>query len=257
MTRYIGLFSGKGGVAKTTSTINLGMAMNELGKDVAIIDANFTTPNIGLYLGLKPKITIHDIIKNKHHAIEAIQRHKSGLKIIPGSISLKEIRDVKSENFKHNLADLRNTVEYALIDTSASLTKQNLDVLDAVDEVVIVTTPELPAVTDALKTIKLAEEYGKNIAGVIVCKSKNDDLEMSVKNIEAMLDYPVISVIPYDESVREALKEKESIILTHPDSEASLAYKRLAEQLTGTRYEEEVNEEGLFSKLFRALGLKS
>lgn len=115
------------------------------------------------------------------------------------------------------------------------------------------TNPELPAMTDALKTIRVAEEYGKNITGIIVTRSKKDAYDISLKNIEAMLEKPIIAVIPEDQCIRKSLASKNSIIFTHPSSPASKSYLQLAALLSGQQGSEDVKLNWIdkFFKIFK------
>ena len=89
MTRLILITSGKGGVGKTTLTSNLSAALTDFGEDVIAMDANLTTPNLGLHTGmhLAPN-TLHDVLKGKKELKKAIYPHPYGYKIIPASMSL-------------------------------------------------------------------------------------------------------------------------------------------------------------------------
>ena len=76
MTRIIAVVSGKGGVGKTTMVANIGVALAKMGKNVIILDANLTTPSLGLHLGvpLYP-ITIHDVLKDQKNISDEIARN--------------------------------------------------------------------------------------------------------------------------------------------------------------------------------------
>ncbi|MEW6062750.1 MAG: cell division ATPase MinD [Nanoarchaeota archaeon] len=254
MTQFLGVLSGKGGVGKTTSTINIAAAINNFGKNVAAIDANLTTPNIGLHLGVPVvPVTIHDALKGKAHISEAIYMHPSGMKVIPGSISIDDLKKVEPDNIGQIFSDIKE-IDLCVVDSPAGLGNNTLAVLNAVDDVLVVTNPELPSVTDSLKSIKLAEKFGKNVIGVVVTRM-SDKTDMSIKNIETMLDKKVIGVIPEDKSVRHALIKKDAVVHTHPKSKAAIAYKRLAAELIGRPYKEQPKEEPFFYRLFKSLGL--
>ncbi|MBI2673641.1 P-loop NTPase [Candidatus Woesearchaeota archaeon] len=254
MTKYIAILSGKGGAGKSTSSINLGTALNYFGKDVTIVDANLTTPNIGIYLGVPVvPINIHHVLQGKNHISEAVYLHTSGTKIVPGSISLKDLKTTNPLNLKRVLRGLYGTTDIVLIDSAAGLGRDTLLAVDACDSSIIVTNPELPAITDALKTIKVVEEMGKKVLGVILTRTKENNFDLSIKNIESILGKPVISRIPEDKAVREALIRKDPVVLTHPDSLASIEYKRLAALLLGRKYQPEQKKEetkGFFERLF-------
>jgi septum site-determining protein MinD len=89
MTRFISIISGKGGVAKTTTSINLGAALSYFGKDVIVVDANLTTPNIGVHLGVPVvPVHLHHALQGKHNIRDAVYMHPGGTKFVPASIAL-------------------------------------------------------------------------------------------------------------------------------------------------------------------------
>src|SRR3989344_3526732 len=156
MTRYVGILSGKGGVAKTTTALNLGAAFTYFGRDAIVVDGNLTTPNLGLHLGAPVvPINLHHVLKGKNSINEAVYTHDSGLKIIPAGLSVSDLQGVNPDKLKNVLAGLDGLADLVIVDGSAGLGREALAVLQAVQDVIIVTNPELPAVTDALKMIKV------------------------------------------------------------------------------------------------------
>jgi septum site-determining protein MinD len=257
MTHYIGILSGKGGVGKTSSSINLGAALNFFGKDVTIVDANLSTPNIGLYLGAPVvPINLHHALNGKHHITEAVYLHPAGIKIVPAGISVDELMGVNPDKLNKVIKGLENTTDIVIVDGAAGLGREANATFESADKILIVTNPEIPAITDALKTIKIAEEFGKEVVGVILCRTKPNNLDVSLKNIETILEKPVIGIIPEDKSVREALVKKDSVVYTHPNSKASIGYKKLAANLIGERYKPEDIKENFMLKVLRVLRLK-
>src|SRR3989338_8232232 len=101
MKRVIVITSGKGGVGKTTTAINLGAAINHFGRDVLIVDGNLTTPNIGVHFGSpEVPVNLNHVLSGKAEAFEAVYEHDSGVKIIPSSLSIKELKKIKPEKLK-------------------------------------------------------------------------------------------------------------------------------------------------------------
>jgi len=254
MTQFLGILSGKGGVGKTTSTINIAAALNQFGKNVVAVDANLTTPNIGLHLGVPiVPVTIHDALRGKNHISEAIYMHSSGMKVIPGSISINDLKNADPDNIEQVFNDIKN-IDLCIVDSPAGLGNNTIAVLNAIDDVIVVTNPELPSVTDSLKSIKLAEKFGKNVIGVVVTRV-SDKTDMSIKNIETMLDKKVIGIIPEDKNVRYSMIKKDAVVHLYPKTKAAVAYKKLASALIGKPYKELPREETFFFRLFKSLGL--
>ena len=100
MAKIYTIISGKGGVGKTTSAVNLGISLSQLGEDVIIVDGNLTTPNIGIHLGAPiVPITLNHVLNNQASLEDAIYEHESGTKIIPASLSLKESERINYKRF--------------------------------------------------------------------------------------------------------------------------------------------------------------
>src|SRR3989344_437446 len=101
MAKIITIASGKGGVGKTTTAINLAAALNSFGKDVIIVDANLTTPNVGLHFGAPiVPISLNHVLSGKAKVIDALYEHKSGTKIMPSSLSVKELKNLNHGRLK-------------------------------------------------------------------------------------------------------------------------------------------------------------
>jgi len=240
MTKFIVIASGKGGTGKTTAAINIGTALSDFGRDVIVVDANITTPNVGLYLGMhSTQLTLYDALKGKKHIKEVVYSHPSGLKIIPAHISLEKSKKVKKEKLVDVIMELAGSTDIVIIDTATGLGKELKDFFTASDEVLIVTTAELPAITDALKTIKLAEEHDATVIGVVLNRYDDKDIDMTVENIEKMLGKQVLAIIPEDKNVKKSIKLKHPVIYAYPMSPSSVSFKKLAAKLIGQKYETE------------------
>jgi len=238
MKKVIVITSGKGGVGKTTTAINLGAALNYFGEDVLIVDANLSTPNIGVNLG-SPEVPIHlnHVISGKADIFEAIYEHESGMKVMPSSLSIKELNKINTEKIKSLKRDFKEIADYVIVDSAAGLGKEARDVIDMADELIIVTNPEMAAITDALKAIKVAESMKKSILGVIVSRVRKDQIELQPSIVKEILETPVIGMIPEDISVKKSLNFKDAVVHTHPKSKAARAYKEIAAKIVGVEYD--------------------
>ncbi len=255
MTKVYAIISGKGGVGKTTTSINLGSCLNKLGEDVIIVDANLTTPNVGIYLGAPiVPITLNHVLTGQARLEDAIYEHDSGTKIIPASLSLKETEKINYKKLSDSMRKLKKITSFVIIDSAAGLGEEARAAIAASDEVIIVTNPEMAAVTDALKTMKLAEEMNKPVKGVIITRYRGDLIEMSIPNIQDMLETKILGIIPEDDSIRESQSMKNPVIYTHPNSRATQTYLDLTRRILGKKVEEE--KKGFFTKLLKSLGFK-
>ena len=229
--KTIAIVSGKGGVGKTTSAINLSAYLTSLGYNVLLVDANVNTPDVGLSLGAPVvPISLQHVLSGKNNAEDAIYTHHSGIKVMPSSLSISS--DIK--NLGKVIGKLKN-FDFVIIDSAAGLGDDVISAIKASDECLVVTNPELPALAGALKTINAAEQLKKSILGVLVTrKAKN---QLSLKNVRAMLGYPIIGVIPEDDKVKESQLDKDTLV-RFPRSNASKGYKKLALNITGARLED-------------------
>ncbi|MDD5418169.1 MAG: cell division ATPase MinD [Candidatus Nanoarchaeia archaeon] len=257
MTRIIAVASGKGGVGKTTLTINLASALQQFGKDVIIVDGNTINPNISLHLGLHGIDTnIQDVLSGEKKINESVYIHtSSGLKILPAGISIKEMEKKKHYKLSSVLNQLIGATDIVLVDASAGLGKDTLETIDAGDELIVITNPDIPSVTDALKTVELAKKRGIKTTGAIVNRSTNSKYEMSSSNIEEFLGVPVLGVIPEEaHHIKRSLKLNYPMVLLNPDANASIAIKGVAAKLIGKRYDIIQEERNFFNKLRDFLG---
>ncbi|MBT7102587.1 AAA family ATPase [archaeon] len=249
MARIIVINSGKGGVGKTTTAINLGASLNKLDKEVIIVDANLNTPNVGLQLGAPiVPVTLNHVLKGKANVEDAIYEHASGTKIVPSSLSVKELTKFNTKKIPGIAKELSGLCDYVIIDSAAGFGEEVMAVLEAADEIIIVTNPEMPAVTDALKAVKVARQMGKEINGVVVTRHRSANYEMPLSAIKSMLEAQIIGVVPEDKAVKEALNLRDAVAHTHPRSKVSKKYYEIACKVDGRKVEE---RKGFLTRLFR------
>lgn len=258
MGKIYTIISGKGGVGKTTTAINLAASINYLGENVIIIDANLTTPNVGIHLGAPiVPITLNHVLNNQTKFEEAIYQHESGTKVMPASLSLRETEKINYNKLPELTKKIKKIADYIFIDSAAGLGEEAKAAIDSCDEIIIVTNPEMSAVTDALKTIKLSEERGKNIVGVILTRYRGKSYEMSIQNIRDMLEIPILGIIPEDEAIRESQAIKNAVIHTHPRSKAARNYFNISKKLLGEKFDSiNPNKMSIIERFLKSIGLK-
>ncbi len=233
MRKIIGVLSGKGGTGKTTTVVNLGLAMHKLGENVVIVDGDLRNPNIGIHLGsIESYMTLHDILDREISLLEALHIHETGLRFIPAHLSLNYL-NTDASKLKNILKHFDCTV---LLDAPSGLDKGALAVLEAADESLIVTTPHLPDLTGCLKTIELARNMDVLIKGIVLNNICGHKHEISKKEIEAVSNTEVIHSIPCDKNIAMSIAAKMPVVERLPFSPASIAFFELASKLTGREY---------------------
>ncbi|NOX71393.1 MAG: P-loop NTPase [Candidatus Micrarchaeota archaeon] len=237
MGRIIAVASGKGGVGKTTLVSNLSAALARYGQNVIAVDGNLTTSNLGLHLGVSLyPVTIHDILEGVADVNDALLYHEHGFRIIPADISIREVKRSRNKAVESMLYKLSGIADFVLIDTAAGLGKETVQFLRAADEVLTVTNPNLPAVTDALKLNTLATKHETTPIGVVLNRIMNHPSEMASEEVEDFLGIPVIGKVPEDKAVHKSIAAKTPVVVHSPKSLAAQHFRAIAAQLIGEEY---------------------
>lgn len=239
MSQVIGVLSGKGGVGKTSVVANLGAALaDEFDKNVIILDTNLNTSHLGLHLGLYEDlpVTLREVVKKNMPISYAIYVHPTtGIRLIPASLSGDGV-NLTTGKLKAIAKRLKQDYEMIVMDCPPGLGKEVVTSISALDSALIVTTPDFPAVADALKTVNLLERMGKNITGIVVNKRRGEKFELTVKEIESTCGVKVIAIVPEDSHVPEGIAAGIPAVLNSPYSPAGVAFKQLAAKLIGQEY---------------------
>lgn len=254
MVRIIGIISGKGGVGKSVATVNLGVVLaSKFNKKVAIIDCNFTTPHLGLYLGLYSfPVTLNNVLRGEANIENSVYPHISGLKIVPSSLELKDIQNVNVENLRALLNSFQN-YDILLLDSAPGLGKEALITLQSSDEIIFVTTPHLPSVVDVLKCKQLSEKLNIKSLGVVLNRIKNQKYEIKGSEISRVTNLPVIAEINEDENVLKSANSKNPVVIAYPNSSVSKSFYKFASYITGENYTVPLS---LFDKILRIFNFK-
>lgn len=249
MTRLICVASGKGGVGKTTLVSNLAAAITKLDKKVMVIDGNVTTPNIGFHLDMPlAQVTLHDVMRGRARIRDAVYRHEAGFYVLPAGISFDEMKGVDPATLSEVVANLDGTMDMIILDSAAGLGREAQSAMDATNEIILVTNPDLPSVADALKTMKIARNKGKEITGVILNRVRNNVYEMTRQEVEDMLSAPVAAEIPEDPSIPASIALRRPVVHTSPKSLAAEEITKLAHSLIGLQYQK--RNPGIISRVF-------
>lgn len=237
MVRVIAIGSGKGGVGKTTTAANLAAALAKFGKAVVVIDANMTTSNFGLHVGAPlNKASVQDVIKGRARVRDAIWEHPAGFEVISADVGISNIMSPRENQILDVSNKLLRRADFIIIDCAAGLSSEAIASVKAADELIVVTNPELPALTDALKLVHLAAKYGTAVIGVVVNKVTGKKHEWAREEIEKFLGVSVIGVVREDVAVKKAIALKQPVVVYSPGSIAARQFKEIAANLIGLEY---------------------
>ncbi|MFT4343237.1 MAG: MinD/ParA family ATP-binding protein [Candidatus Woesearchaeota archaeon] len=257
--RKIVITSGKGGVGKSVVAVNLGLALNHYGRQVILVDGSFAFPHIGLMLGKSNfEETILSAIEGKKSMKDIVYKHQTGLRIIPGNISLEHLHKKDIKKFTTLIDDLKEYCEVALIDTTSGVHIDTLETIRIADDIILVTTPDFVSVTETLRMLKVIRQNlnVSHILGIIVTQHMHKEHDMTIENIQMLTDEKVIGVIPYHVHVKESLKLKHPVLYSHPSSSVSESFERVACNLIGKTYVEKEVTKTKTEEVMEKLGLK-
>lgn len=246
--RSICIFSVKGGVGKTTLTANLGTALaREFNKRVILLDGNISDATLALHMGVNNfNMTLNDVVIHNLDILKAVYMTDHGVRVIPASLSVKKIDLAEIKPF---LKDLQDEYDFFLIDAAPSLGRDARVAISLANEVLIITTPDLPSLTGCVRAVNVAKQEGKRIDGIVlnrVCKKRG---EVTKDEVESITDVKVISIIPEDPNISLSISVQKPIVLGN--SRAAVAFKELAAYLTGEEY-----VKGFWNKLKMLFSLK-
>ncbi len=232
MARIIAIGSAKGGVGKTTICASLAAALARLGQSVIVIDGNLTTSNLGIHLGVSMfPVSVQDVLLKNARVSEAIYYHPLGFRIMPAAVSMEKAMVPQTEDLIGLFYGLADDADFILVDCAAGLGQESLSVVEAADELIIVTNPELTAVTDAYKLSRFAAEYGTKNTGVILNRAGKGGF--SAKDVREFLGLPILGKVPEDEKVRAATAKKMPVVVYKPRSAAAQEIRAIAAKLVG------------------------
>lgn len=240
--KVITVTSGKGGVGKTNVTVNLAIALSEMGNRVTILDADFGLANIDVLLGIIPKYTLLNVLHDDKNIFEVLSDGPGNIKFLSGGSGMEELVKLDKdqiEKFVSNIALLDRLSDVILIDTGAGLSDSVMSFVMAADEVILVTTPEPTSITDAYALIKMVSNRDKNKKiRVVVNRAESAEEARDILNKLSIvtgkfleLQLEPLGYIFFDDMVIKSVKMQKPFALSFPKCQASKQIKDIGAKI--------------------------
>ena len=231
--KVIGIVSIKGGVGKTTAVVNLAYELSHThAQRVLVVDGDLSNPNVGLHLGFtKYPVSLHDALAQSSKTLKAVYAHEFGFHVMPGSLNPKQVNPLA---LARTVNSLRAHYDYILVDSSPNLNKETYAVMQASDELYVVSSPDAATLSATLRATRLAKEKNVKVAGLILNQVRGRKYELSVADMEKLSKTPVVGVLHDNSNVLKALSAVQPFVKMFPHSSTALAYRDLASFITGS-----------------------
>ncbi len=266
--RVITITSGKGGVGKSNITVNLAVHLQKMGKKVIILDADFGLSNVEIIFGVLPKYNLFDAIYNGKTVQDILTSGPYGIEFISAGSGIDTIAELNAEQIEKLtsfLDDIDNFADIILIDTGAGISDAIMNLIAASNEVLLITTPEPTAITDAyalLKTLNSRiEDNKKQSLGVhlLVNRVENEREGLVIyKKLNTVtkrfLDWKLsnIGFLPQDKMLVKSVIKQTPVTILYPQASISKALKTIADNLTENKTYAPTKKTGI-SRLFSHL----
>lgn len=258
--RVITVTSGKGGVGKSSTAINLAMQFRKQGKSVIIFDADFGLANIEVMFGAIPKYNLADMIFRGKDFKDIIVKGPEDIGFISGGSGINGLSNMNRDQvgyLVYKLKELETLTDIIIIDTGAGISDSVLEFVAASQEVILVTTPEPTSITDAyalLKALNNRSGFEKENTSIKVLANRvsNYDEGRNLFNklglvVEKFLkiELKFLGIIPNDNNMSKAVISQKPVSMLYPNSESAKAYEEIAIALMENREGKELKRKGL------------
>ncbi len=260
VARVITVTSGKGGVGKSNTTINLAIQFRKMGQRVIILDADFGLANIEIMFGAVPKHNLCDLIYQGKNIKEIITWGPMDVGFISGGSGISGLSNLSKDYLTYiiqNLVELDAIADIVLVDTGAGISDAVLEFLVASGEIIVVTTPEPTSITDSyslLKALKGHPRYLENMSQIKVIANKvdDDDEGQALFNklnavVGRYLKLPIsyLGSVLQDNQLAKAVMQQMPVSLYAPTAKSSVAYEVIAAKMMNRELNKNVTKRGM------------
>ncbi len=264
--RVIAITSGKGGVGKSNTSVNLAIALAAQGKRVILMDADLGLANVEVLLGLSSLHNLEHVIEGEKTMAEILVRGPGGISVVPGSSGLAKIADLTHagrQNLLGGLQDLQAQSDFIILDTMAGIGRNAVAFSLAADEVILITTPEHPAIVDAYAMLKtLYANQPDTVVRLVVNMVPNPALAQAVytkmSGVAQRYLGKNISFLGYlarDSHVSQAVMQSKPFMIAYPHAPVSQCMNQIASRLLQQQTPKDGQKEGFFRRFAQTFGL--
>ncbi len=260
LARVITVTSGKGGVGKSNTAINLAIQFRKMGQKVIILDADFGLANIEIMFGAVPKHNLCDLIYQGKNIREIITWGPMDVGFISGGSGIAGMSNLSREYLVYiikNLAELDAIADVIIIDTGAGISDAVMEFLVASGEILLVTTPEPTSITDSyslLKALNRQPRFSNEYSKIKVIANKVETAEegkqlytklSTVVNRYLKLPLEFLGYVPQDKQLLKSVMQQMPVSLQYPNAMSSMAYQKMAETLMNKETNQSIPKRGM------------
>ncbi|MCF4150634.1 MinD/ParA family protein [Dethiosulfovibrio sp. F2B] len=270
--RSIAVVGGKGGVGKSNISVNLALALGEMGHKVALLDGDLGLANVDILMGIQAPYNLIHLVRGERSLDEILYDVGDGVSVIPGGTGIEELANMDESaqsSLINALADLESLAEIMVVDTGAGIHRNMISFALSADTVILVTTPEPTSIRDAYGLLKslVFGTVGKLDVRVLVNMVSSEEEARSVAGRMRFaasqflrVDLGYSGYVLTDNSLSDSVRARKPLIRFAPRSDASRCFRRIARTLISEGGEENSVDLGrgvksLFFKLARSLGV--
>lgn len=266
-SRLITVTSGKGGVGKTSVSINLAIQFRLQGKSVIIFDADFGLANIEVMFGAIPKYNLSDLVYRGRDLKDIIIKGPMDIGFISGGSGISGFGDLTKDQVMYlvyKIKELESMADVIIVDTGAGISSMVMDFVVVSDEVLLVTTPEPTSITDSyslLKALNRHKDFNRELTKIKVIANKVRNYEEGInlynklnvvvgKFLKINIDF--LGIIETDENMQKSVIQQKPICMAYPGSKGARDFEQLAGVLLETKAPQaEDGQKGLVSMFLR------